>query len=219
MATYFTYNSLVSDLQNYLERGGSLAADGTVYNQIPRIINAAERRIVQELKLQGTIEVLVDWAGLPSGVPVVAKPDRWRQTISLKYGSGTNLNAYTPLFPRSYDFCRTYWPDDTVLSVPKFYADYDYTHWIIAPTPDITRPLEVLAYMQPQLLDSGNQTNFFTNYTPNLLLYAAMLEASLFLKDDVRIQYWQAAFAAEKGTLVPQDLQKIMDRAAVRTSA
>jgi hypothetical protein len=208
----------VADVQNYLERGGSQVTDPTVYNQIPRLINAAERKIIQFLKLQGQIEPLTDPAGLPAGVSVIAKPDRWRSTISLNYGGGQNLNQRTFLLPRSYEFCRYYWPDDTVMAPPVFYADYDLRHWLIVGTPDQTYPLEVLAYMQPPLLDQNNQTNFFTDYTPNMLLYGALLEASPFLKADERIQTWQGFWDREASSLSGQDLQKILDRTAQRTN-
>lgn len=222
MATYMTFSTLTQDVQNYLERGQSSTTDQTVFNQIPRLINAAERKLAQVLKLQGQIEPVTDPSGLPVGVAVISKPDRWRQTVSLNYGTGTNNNTRTKLLPRSYEFCRTYWPDDTVTDItqpPLFYADYDYQHWLIAPTPPATYPLEVLAYMQPPLLDSGNQTNFFSEYTPNLLLYGTLLEAEPFIKDDPRIPMWQRYWQLEIQSLSGQDLNKIIDRAAERARA
>src|SRR5579863_7125252 len=113
MATNVNFTSLVADVTNYIERGGSVVTDPTVYNQIPRLINAAERKIVQHLKLLGEIEPLVDPSGLLAGVPVIPKPDRWRQTISMNYGTGIGNNTRTPIFPRVYEYCRAYWPDDT----------------------------------------------------------------------------------------------------------
>lgn len=219
MPTYMNYTNLVADIQNTLERGSSSTTDQTVYNQIPRFVNAAERKIIQFLKLQGQIEVMVDTSGLQSGTAVITKPDRWRQTVSMSYGAGTSKNSHTFLLPRSYEFCRTYWPDDTQTSPPLFYADMDLKHWLIAPSSDAIYPLEVIAYMQPPLLDSSNQTNFFTDYTPNLLLYGALLEATPFLKADERIPVWQTYWDKDVASLAGQDLQKILDRAAARAGA
>jgi hypothetical protein len=220
MPTTVNFTSLMADMQNYLERGGSAVTDPTVFNQIPRLINAAERKLAEALKLQGQIEVLVDTpAGLQVGNPVVTKPDRWRQTISMNYGAGSAGNSRTALFPRSYEYCVAYWPDRSRYDAgdpPLFYADYDYLHWFIAPTPDQNYPFEVLAYMQPPLLDDVNQSNFWSNFTPNLLLYGALLEAEPFLKDDGRIATWTAMWQQELQLLTGQDLQKIMDRAAQR---
>jgi hypothetical protein len=219
MPTYVNFSSLIGDLQVYLERGGSALTDPTVFNQLPRLINAAERKLAQVLKLQGTLEVLVDTAGLAQGVAVVTKPDRWRGTVSINYGSGANFNTRTQLLPRSYEYCRAYWPDDTVTdstNPPCFYADYDYNHWLIVPTPDQTYPAEFNCYMQPPLLDSTNQTNFFSEYTPNALLYGALLEATPFLKNDERLATWTAMWQQEIQTLSGQDLDKILDRASER---
>jgi hypothetical protein len=219
MATNVTYDSLVTDVQNYIERGGSSTTDTTVFNQIPRLINAAERKIMQFLKLQGEIEVLTDPAGLGIGQPVIPKPDRWRVTVSMNFGTGTQGNVRTPLYPRSYEYCRYYWPDDTLRDVPKFYADYNYSNWLIVPTPVQNYPLEIVCYMQPPLLDSSNQQNFFSQYAPNMLLYGALLEAAPFLKADDRIQVWQGYWDRELQSLSGQDLQKILDRAAQRKMA
>ena len=218
MPTYVNYTSLFSDIQAYLERGGA-TSDPVVFAQIPRLINAAERKIMQTLKLQGTIEVLRDPVGLPQGNFTIAKPDRWRETISLSYGAGANNNAIAPLYPRSLEFCQQYWPDSSVQDTaqpPLFYADLDYSNIYIVPTAPAAYPTQGVFYMQPQLLDSGNQSNFFTQYTPNLLLYGALLEAAPFLKGDERIATWQGLWDRDAATLVGMDLQKILDRTANR---
>lgn len=217
MATTVNYTSLVKDVQNYLERGGSDLTDPTVYAQIPRLINACERKLAQVLKLQGQIEVLVDAPrGLQAGNSILEKPDRWRQTVSMNFGSGYTKNTRTPLFTRDYEYLRYYWPDSTQTGVPEFYADYDLTHWLIAPTPDQDYPLEVISYMQPVLLSEENQSNFWSDYTPNLLLYGSLLEAEPFIKDDARIQVWQGMWQLEVQSLDAQDLGKILDRMGQR---
>lgn len=220
MATSVNFTSLVADLQNYLERGGSATTDPTVFNQLPRLINAAERKLANLLKLQGQIEVVVSApAGLQIGNAVIPKPDRWRSTISINYGAGADLNTRTPLFPRSYEYCIYYWPDRSATdpnNPPAFYADYDLRHWLIVPTPDQNYPAEFLYYKEPVLLDDANQTNFWTNYTPDLLLYGSLIEATPFLKDDPRLATWTTLWQQEIQLLQNQDLQKLMDRAAQR---
>ena len=134
-----------------------------------------------------------------------------------RHGGGAIANSRTPIFPRSYEYISTYWPDDSVTGLPEFYCDLDSSHWKIAPTPNATLPLEAVCYMQPQLLDANNQTNCLTNLVPNILLYMSLLEAAPFLKGDERIPTWQAFVDREISTLVPQDLQRILDRAAQRT--
>lgn len=218
--TYVTYDSLFQDIQRYLERGQSEDSDPTVFEQIPRLINAAERKIIQVLKLLGTTEVLNDVTGFTPGLSVIAKPDRWRETVSFSYGTGVGSNQRVTLFPRSYEYCRAYWPDDSVQDAsqpPRFYADYDYKNWLIVPTSPGIFPIEVICYMQPPLLCEANQRNFFTDYCSNLLLYGSLLEATPFIKNDARIPVWQGFYQFEIATLVPQDLQRILDRSAERS--
>jgi hypothetical protein len=220
MPTTVNFSSLVADMQNYLERGGSVVTDPTVFNQLPRLINAAERKLAQMLKLLGQWEVLVDApAGLQAGNAVVMKPDRWRATISINYGTGASQNTRVQLFPRSYEYCRNYWPDSTAtdpLNPPAFYSDYSYQAWLIAPTPDQDYPAEFNCYMQPPLLDATNQENFFSNYTPNALLYGALIEAEPFLKEDPRLPVWKDLWQMELQSLGSQDLQRILDRTSER---
>jgi hypothetical protein len=212
-----TFTTLKEDVQRYLERGSSYASDPVVFEQIPRLINLAERRIARELKVQGFIHVVN--GTMAPGQSVYDKPDRWRDTISINFGSGAGLATRTPLFTRSYEYCRAYWPDESQTAQPLFYSDYDYDHWLFAPTPDVAYPFEILYYELPPLLDEATQTNWLTDYAPQLLLYGTLLEATPFLKNDDRIPTWQNYYDRAAGMLNGEDLAKILDRASVRKEA
>jgi len=214
MPAAMTYTSLLNDLRAYLERGDSLATDPTVYEQLPSLINLAERRLARELKIQGTVSAVT--AALQAGVSVYAKPDRWRETVSMNYGAGVSQNDRTEIFPRSYEYCRKYWPNDTATGNPRFYADYDYTHWLIAPTPSTNAPFEVLYYEQPAYLDDANQTNWWTEYAPQALLYASLLEAAPFLKNQDSIQIWEGFYNRCIASLNGEDIRQIADRGIIR---
>jgi hypothetical protein len=215
MPTALTFTSLQSDVRAYLERGS--ITDETVYNQIPRLINLAERRLARELKVQGFITAVN--SAMVDGTCVIEKPDRWRETISINLGAGATYAQRSALFPRSYEYLRMYWPDDTVTAEPKFYADYDYRHWIVAPTPDLAYPFEVVYYELPAMLDDQNTANWVTEFAPNALLYATLLEATPFLKDDERIGTWQSMYDRSISALNGEDLHKVMDRTVARTGA
>ena len=217
MAQTMTFTTLKQDVQRYLERGATLASDPVDYEQIPRLINLAERRIARELKVQGFINVVT--GTMAAGQSVYDKPDRWRDTVSFNYGTGSGNNTRVQLFTRDYEYVRRYWPDATQTAAPGFYADYDYSHWIVAPTPDQAYPFEVLYYELPPLLDDTNQTNWLTDYAPQLLLYGALLEATPFLKNDERIGTWQSYYDRAAQMLNGEDLSKILDRNSVRKEA
>lgn len=217
MATTMTFATLKEDVQRYLERGATLASDPVVFEQIPRLINLAERRIARELKVQGFINVVT--STLNAGQSVYDKPDRWRDTISINIGTGANNTQRKVLFTRNYEYLRSYWPDESQTSEPIFYSDYDYSHWLISPTPDDSYPVEILYYELPPLLDDTTQMNWLTEYAPQLLLYGTLLEATPFLKNDERIGVWQQMYDRSAAMLNGEDLAKILDRSAVRKEA
>jgi hypothetical protein len=205
-----TYDSLLVDLRRYLERGFTQESDQIVYDQLPRLITLGERRIARELKIEGFIRAVQ--TPLQIGVAVYLKPDRWRDTVSM------TLNG-VPIFARAYEYCRNYWPNEAQTGTPQFYADYDFQHWLLAPTPDAASTLEILYYEQPALLGEELQTNWLTEYAPDLLLYAALLEATPFLKSDERMQTWQALYDRAAQAISGEDLKRIMDRSANRSEA
>jgi hypothetical protein len=217
MATTMTFTTLQQDVRRYLERGTTYASDPVVFEQIPRLINLAERRIARELKIQGFINVVT--GTLQSGVSVYPKPDRWRDTVSINIGTGDQNNTRKVLFTRAYEYLLSYWPDRTQTAQPIFYSDYDYTHWLIAPTPDAAYPFEILYYELPPLLDDTTQTNWLTEYAPQLLLYGTLLEATPFLKNDERMPVWQGMYDRAAAMLNGEDLAKVLDRSSVRKEA
>lgn len=221
MPTMMTFSSLQADMQSYLERG--TVQDPLVFNQLPELINMAERRIATELKVMGF--VIPATFSMQTGLAVYPKPDRWRQTVSMNVGtSAIGTAVRQQMFARDYEYIRSYWPDESATSTsvygtaapPKFYGDYNYQNIIVAPTPDAAYPAEIVYYEQPPLLDQTNQTNWITEYQPNLLLYAALLEATPFLKKDDRIATWQGMYDRIAGVVNGQDNQKIEDRNSSR---
>lgn len=217
MAETMTFTSLKEDVQNYLERGASSSTDPMVYDQIPRLIALAETRIAVELKVLGFKRVVT--GTLTAGVAAYDKPDRWRETISINIGTGATNETRKQLFARAYEYVVSYWPDRTEQDEPEFYADYDYDHWLIAPTPDAAYPWEISYYEKLQQLDASNETNWLTDIAPNLLLYATLIEAAPFLKNDARIQTWQTLYDRSLAAVSGEDIDKISDRNSSRKAA
>lgn len=217
MAEAMTFTSLKADLRRYLERG--YPEDTEVYEQIPKLIDLAQRSLAQALKIQGFVVPYI--TTLQANVSVYQKPARWRQTVSMQIGTNTALTAAGNnrrfILPRSLEYCRVYWPNSDETETPLFYADYDREHWLIAPTPAVAFNWEVITYQLPPLLGDDTGTNYFTKYAPNALLYRALVEASPFLKNDQRIGTWQGLLDRELQTLDLEDLQNIANRASVRT--
>jgi len=204
MAVTMTYTSLVADVTLYLER-----SDAQTINQIPSFINLAESIISDELKILGQQQTVS--TTLVQGSAALQKPARWRKTTSMNI---TVAGKRFPLLLRKYEYMRNYWPTPTEEDVPKFYGDYDFDHWFIAPTPDDNYAIEILYYEKIQPLDASNQTNWFTINAPQAMLYGTLLQAMPFLKNDSRVQLWQALYDRAIQTLKLENDTRTIDRSA-----
>jgi hypothetical protein len=197
-----TYDSLVSDIQQYLERN-----DTQTIAQIPRFIMLAEQVIASQIKFLGNLTV--NQSTMVASQAVIDKPARWHKTVSMNV---TVSGKRIPVLLRKYEYLREYAPDPTATGVPAYYADYDYTHWLVAPTPALAYAFEVLYYERVQPLDSSNQTNWFTIYAPQALLYGSLLQAMPYLKNDERMGMWQQQYDLIINTLKNEDVIRIADR-------
>lgn len=203
MAEALTYTSLLSDVQTYCER-----SDNPFVAQIPRFVMMAENRLASEVRGLGFQRYVT---GTLTG-NTIAKPERWRETVSLNITVGTERVF---LQPRSYDYCRAFAPDPAVTGQPRYYADYGYEHYLIAATPDQNYAFELAYYERPEPLSDQNETSWTTQYAPQLLLYATLLEAQPFLKRPDTAQQWQALYdRALQGVAQETSRRVSADRAA-----
>jgi len=205
MSYVMTYNNLVADIESYLER-----TDQATLSKIPTFIGLAEQVIASEIKFLGNLVVVS--SNMVSDQPVIQKPARWRKTVSMNV---TVAGERRPILLRKYEYLREFWPDPTETDVPEYYCDYNYDHWLVAPTPSDDYAYEVLYYERIQPLDESNQTNWFTQYAPQALLYGSLLQAMPFLKNDERIPMWQQQYQAIMEVLKTEDVARIGDRQAV----
>jgi len=200
-----TYSSLTSIVLQYLER-----SDTAVVNAIPTFITLAEFEIAQEIKTLGQLQLVQSQVSI--GNPVLQKPARWRKTVSLNItDSSGNKN---PVLLRKYEYLTNYWPNNTLTAQPLYYADTDWDHFYLAPTPDQAYTFELLYYERIQPLSSTNQTNWLTQNAPNAMLFGTLLQAVMFLKNDQRTifeQKYQEAIQALK----TEDVSRVGDRQAV----
>ena len=200
-----TYDSLTYYVLQYLER-----SDQATVNAIPTFITLAEFEIAQEIKTLGQLQV--SESTMTVGNPVLAKPARWRKTVSMNITDSTGKR--TPVLLRKYEYLTNYWPNNTSTSMPLFYSDTDWDHWYLAPTPDKAYSFEVLYYERIAPLSSTNQTNWLTQNAPTAMLFGTLLQAMPFLKNDQR-QIFQQKYLEAIKSLKDEDISRIPDRQAI----
>jgi hypothetical protein len=199
-----TYDSLTSTVLQYLER-----KDKAVVDAVPTFITLAEFEIAEQIKTLGQLQVAE--STMLADNALLQKPARWRKTVSMS----VKVNGKKqPVLLRKYEYLKNYWPDSTQTDVPLYYADTDWDHWYLAPTPDQDYEFEVLYYERIAPLSSTNQTNWLTQNAPNAMLFGTLLQAMPFLKNDQR-QIFQQKYSEAMQTLKGEDVSRVGDRQAV----
>lgn len=192
-----TYNNLIEDVKNYMERD-----DAQFVAQIPSLIGLAESAIAAELKT--LLQLTVVETTIATNQDVILKPARWRKTVSLK------INGQ-PVLLRSQDYIAQY-QSESANGQPKYYSEYDYNHWNIAPKPDQNYPVEIIYYSLIQPLDSTNQENLFTRECPQAMLFGTLLQAQGYLKALDKLPVWKQYYSESIAALKKEDNSRRIDR-------
>ena len=196
-AYQMTYDNLVQDVINYMERN-----DAQFVAQIPSLIGLAESAIAAELKTY--LQMTVVETTLLENQVILAKPARWRKTISLKSNG-------KPVLMRSQDYIAQY-QSESDPGVPLYYAEYDYNNWAFAPEPDADYPVEIIYYSEIQPLDTTNQQNLFTREAPQAMLFGTLLQAQGYLKALDKLPVWKSYYTDCLAALKKEDTSRRIDR-------
>lgn len=192
-----TYNSLIQDVITYMERD-----DDNFVDMIPTFIGLAEFAIATEVK---TLEQLVVVnTTLTTNQDVLNKPALWRKTVSMKVDG-------QPMLLRSQDYVAQYQSESTSAQ-PKYYADYDYSNWAIAPLPDQPYTIEIIYFSRVQPLSYQNQQNLLTEICPQALLFGTLLQAQGYLKALDKLPIWKGYYDNAIAALKKEDNVRRVDR-------
>jgi hypothetical protein len=86
--------------------------------------------------------------------------------------------------PRDTSFFGEYNPTDAQ-GEPKYYGNWYEDVVVFAPVPDIAYQIQVNYILSPVKLSASNTETYISEYFPNGLLYACLVEAFSFLKGPV----------------------------------
>lgn len=203
----FTYTQLQTLIPQYAER-----TDTAFANQVPTFITLAENRLATDMKQQGFQSVV---SGTLGTAPTMAKPSYWKETISFNFTDATGKR--NQLFLRPLEYVRNFWPDESQQDVPRFYADYNATHFLIAATPAANYPFELVYYARLQPLGPNNDSNWLTINAPQALLAAIMVEACIYTKNQQRQGIWEGKYQSSVGGLKGENAERQADRGTVFT--
>ncbi len=178
MSTGFsTYNDLLLRMQEQLEDDSS-----EFVASAPNFIRAAELRLSKDIDTTFLKQNITETCTI--GNRLVLKPTGFRFMHDVFLYDSTTGNE-TRLDNKADDYIRDFWPNATLTSQPRYYAqDYDNTYIMLAPTPD--KAYEVRMNVEADLtqLSSSNQSNYLSINCGELLYYAAMVHASIFSRNE-----------------------------------
>jgi len=171
-----SYNTLVTAVQELAEDVGT-----ELTSYMPVAIDNAEQRLTKELDIMG-LTYTSNPIPLTMGSYLISKPTNHKLTYFVKT---VNFSAVqNVLVHRQDDYLTEYWPDLTVTGTPKYYTDVDELTFKIIPPANGSYSVVVKGVKRPDPLSASNQTNMFTRQASDALLFATMIEVSLWQRND-----------------------------------
>lgn len=157
---------------------------------LPAMIDYAELRIYRDLDLISTSTSV-------SGPGFSMTPGERRVSFPMEVpGVGTfivseQLNVIlngtdrVPLLPTTKEFIDAVYGSTAVANrgLPKYYAAFNETVFIVGPAPDAAYDYEVVGTIRPPALSAGNPTTFISQYLPDLLIMASMVYISAYQRN------------------------------------
>lgn len=152
--------------------------DPTFLDNIPVMVNNAEKRIYQAVKIPALRKN--DTSTIPSGVPYIALPPDylapWEVAIIID-------GVYKYLLLKDVSFLREMFPRPSDTGTPRFYAQFDADSFLIAPTPATSASVELHYFYYPESIVTAATTWIGDNFE-NVLLYGTLVEAAVFMKSE-----------------------------------
>lgn len=175
----FTYAQLKTAIQDFSEN-----TESSFVTNLPVFIRGAEERIFKLVDLENFRKNST--ATMTSGNQYLAMPTDFLAAFSL---SITNASSKEFLLIKDVNFLQEYWPTVASTGVPKFYAVFDDSTFLIAPTPNANFAVEMHYYYRPASLTAGADggTTWLSTNGPNALLYASLVEAYIYMKGDAQL--------------------------------
>ena len=203
MAFVLTYNSAVATLINYFERD-----DQEFLDAIPSFFTFAINKISANLKALG-LEVVANFSTTIDS-NVLQKPSYYRSAISIELIDPEGNIII--LQKRLLEYCRMYWPNESNTAQPEFYADLDYNNLLLVPTAGLVYQCRLNYFATLSYLDVNNQTNWATEYAPQLLFKALLREGILFTRQDERMPILDKEYNDELQSLTLENKVRKYDR-------
>ena len=171
----FTFTTLKTAIQDYTEN-----AEATFVTQLPRFILNSEERIFKECQLE--VFRQNSTGTTTEDIKFLSKPSDFLAPFSLSVVNGSS-NEF--LLYKQVSFLQDYTPNPTTDGIPKYYASWDDSSFLLAPTPDAALTMELHYFYRPTSISAtADGTSYLGDNAELALLYGALVEAYTFMKGE-----------------------------------
>lgn len=171
----FTFTTLKSAIQDYTQN-----TETAFTSNLTRFILNAEERILKEVELDDFRKNVTGSA--TQSVKFLTKPTDFLAPFSL---SMVNSSENEFLLYKHVTFVQDFTPDPTTTGVPKYYADWDETTFLLGPTPNANFTAELHYFYRPQSITASDDGTSWVGTNAELaLMYASLVEAYTFMKGE-----------------------------------
>ena len=173
----FTYAQLKTAIQDYSDY-----SETSFVNNLDNFIKTAEERILKTVQLPVFRKNVTGTATASN--TYLSTPSDFLSPYSLALiDSSSNYNY---LLLKHVSFIRDYTPNASTTGEPLYYALFDDSSFILAPTPNTGYNFELHYYYRPASLTAGSDSGdtWLSDNAPNALLYGALVEAAVYMKQD-----------------------------------
>ena len=170
----FTYATLKTAIQDYTDN-----SEATFVTNLPNFVKAAEDRIFEAVDLELFRKNVT--SAFSASDQYLSIPTDLLAVFSLQITTSGSENF---LLQKDVNFLREYTPNASTTGVPKYYAVFSTSHFLIAPTPDANYSVELHYYYRPTSLVDTATTTWMSLNAPNVLLYGSLFEAYTFMKGE-----------------------------------
>jgi hypothetical protein len=171
--TYTTLKQMIQDTCEYEET--------TFVAHLDDFIRAGEERIMQSVELDIFRKNVS--GNMAAGDRFLQVPADYLSPGSMSIETGVNATQF--VLNKDVEFVQDYGASGAQ-SQPKYYALYNSTTFILAPTPDQDYLTELHYFYEPESIVTAGTTWLGTN-AEQALLYACLIEAYIYMKGEADV--------------------------------
>jgi len=172
----FTLAQMKTAIQDYTDNQESLFV-----SHLADFIKASEERIFKSVDLDVFRKNVT--SAMSTNDKFLTIPSDYLSSFSLQV---TTSGSESFLLNKDVNFLQEAYSGSASTGLPKYYANFDVSNFIVAPTPNANYTIELHYYYRPASLSAGadSGTTWLSINAPYALLFGALVDAYIFMKGE-----------------------------------